>query len=326
VTVEEQDQEEELEQGYVPFSMRFKAWWEGVEVEDLVRLRPRFRAGPAAVIEIDNPDQPDPVRNWPKTRLDIVNRLWGKGFIYPGGRHESIRIVAPMNPDPSKTILDLTAGLGGGTRAICDHYGIWLTGMEPDDELAQHGHALSVEAEYEKKAPISAVDLSNLDLPPNRFDGIMIRERLYCTENKLDVLKAMDGALKSRGHLIFTDLVLSDDAKKNKNNKALHTWMRAEGAFCEPWTISKYRITLGELNMEARVFKDESDEYRSQILGAWRNFVDTLNREEMSREFVDTLMYEAHNWLRVVRALETGDLRYLRVHAIHMGPRTLSDW
>lgn len=311
------------EDDYVPFSIRFKAWWEGVEVSQLLRDG-RERAGPSAAISVNQAPVLEEDGEWPELRLKVLKSLWGEGFIYPGGAKQAVRLVKPMNLDPTKSVLDLTSGLGGGTRAMSEAFGLWINGMETDEVLAKKAHELSVVAGMEKKAPIAHYTVEALDLPTGRYDGILIRDRFWQTDDKEQMLKKVDSALKSKGHLMLTDLALKDFA--SGSSEAVQGWMEAEGERCKPWTMDDYRNVFSDLRMEARIFKEESEEYRALILKGWSDFVENLSTEDLDQSFVDMLMKEAQAWQRTVRALETGDLVYIRIHAINIGTKTLSDW
>ena len=314
---------EHEEDEYVPFSVRFKAWWEGVDVNELLRDG-RQRKPVAASIAVNDSPKREESGEWPELRLQVLKRLWGEGFIYPGGPKQAVRLVKPMNLDPTKTVLDLTSGLGGGTRAMSEAFGLWISGLEPDPILAAKAHELSVVAGMEKKAPITQVNLETLELQTGRYDGVLIRDRFWSFSDKEQVLRKVDSSLKAKGHLILTDLVLKDMA--SSAGDAVQGWIEAEGERCTPWTMDEYRDIFSDLRMEARIFKDEAEEYRALVLNGWSDFVENLANEELDRDFVDMLMEEAKSWQRMVRALETGDLCYLRIHAINMGTKTLSDW
>ncbi len=314
----EQDQDD-----YIPFSVRFKAWWEGVDVNELLRDGRQRPAATASIAVNDAPTREES-GEWPDLRLQVLKRLWGEGFIYPGGPRQAVRLVKPMNLDPTKTVVDLTAGLGGGTRAMSEAFGLWIAGMETDPILATKAHELSVIAGMEKKAPISHYDIETLELQTGRYDGVLIRDRFWSIKDKELVLRKVDSSLKSKGHLVLTDLVMKDTA--SSAGDAVQSWIEAEGERCKPWTMGDYRDVFSDLRMEARIFKDEAEEFRALILNGWSEFVENLANEDLDRDFVDMLMEEAKNWQRLVRALETGELCYLRIHAINMGTKTLSDW
>ncbi len=313
----------EYNDDYIPFFIRFKAWWNGVDVQDLLRDG-RKRPLTTSAIKAGDPAITEESRDWPELRMQVLKRLWGEGFIYPGGAKQAVRLVKPMSLDPTKTVLDLTSGLGGGTRAMSEAFGLWISGMESDEYLAKRAHELSVMAGMEKKAPVTNYDLESLDLPTGRFDGVLIRDRGWSFKGKETLLRKVDSALKSKGHLILTDLALKDFASTSCD--AVQSWIDGEGEHCHPWTMDEYRNIFSDLRMEARIFKEETEDYRALVLNGWSRFVDNLAEETLDGDFVDVLMEEAKSWQRMVRALESGDLCYLRIHAINMGTKTLSDW
>ena len=79
---------------YIPFFIRFKAWWNGVDVQDLLRDG-RKRRPQTAAIDISEPPNWDESKEWPGLRLQVLKRLWGEGFIFPGGPKQAVRLVKP---------------------------------------------------------------------------------------------------------------------------------------------------------------------------------------------------------------------------------------
>ena len=55
----------------------------------------------------------------------------------PGGREHILTMVETFGLDPAMTVLDLGAGLGGATRTMCSKFGVWVTGFEVDEALAE---------------------------------------------------------------------------------------------------------------------------------------------------------------------------------------------
>ena len=51
------------------------------------------------------------------------------------------------------------------------------------------------------------------------------------------------------------------------------------------------------------------------VLEGWSIFVASLKKDDLKRDFVTQLLAEGQRWLWLMRALESGELRYLRAHA-----------
>lgn len=296
----------------IPFSVRFKAWWDGVAPDALVREDPKPDDGEATFIHVaDDDDEPDDGRNWPVHRLAIAQHLWDKGCSLPGGVDYTLQLINPFGVNPSMSILDLATGLGGGTRAIAKEFDVWITGMDVDAELAAAAHAYSVQKGLEKRVPITPVDPTNFSLPEGKFDCILMRESLNVYPDKIGALKTIKEALKADGQFIMTDIVLADNDSETEDFKA---WQERTTVSPRPWTLAKFKSALHEQAFVMHIFEDETDIYRQMIVSAWDKFVSRLRKEDMTRRFINALMHEAEIWVYLVRAMESGALRYVRMH------------
>ncbi len=308
--------------GYIPFRLRFRAWWHGLEPDALVKnADPVARPRPEA-IQVDHVPLAEESQ---AARLALLQKLWGDGCLEPGGAAYTLYLIKPLAPTPDKSVLDLAAGLCGGAKCVSEKYGLWVDAMEPDPDLLAAAEAFCEHRGLSKKIKLSGYDPVTLKLPKKKLDSIFARERFYLFPDKPPVLRAIRDGLKPGGQLVFTDLVLADRRAKNE---AVEKWREAVPAKTYLWTMKEYEETLAELRLDVRVFADNTDTWRSHIMRGWSKLVDGLGDDMPSRAFVDVLMTEAELWHDQVQALDSGQLRFLRVHAIHHGNaiRPMSGW
>lgn len=309
----------------VPLSVRFKAWWEGVDPEVLLKESsgdPEIDKEDPNSIHVDGEVTEIPQEmagpRWPEDRVAFCRRLWEADekdeVVHPGGADFTRTLFKPMPLDSSKSALDLSAGLGGGTRKMAKEEGLWMTGMEEDVELAELAAELSVQHGMGKKCPISGFDPATLELPERKFDGVLIRERLYNHPDKKHTLREVAKTLRPGGHIVLTDFVVASEEKRGE--KAVANWLNRAAKGAHPWTVADHKKALKELNFDIRISEDETDDYHMMILEGWQRFVDALSKPDLTREFVNRMMPEAEAWLLLTRALESGGLRYHRFHAI----------
>ena len=324
------DNEQMEDDGYIPFKLRFKAWWEGVEI-DALRDEPPISdqddLEQATNIVIDpSSDETKEHNHWPDDRVEFCRRLWGAAqnpkddhdeCVFPGGNLYCLHMAEVMALNGNVALLDLSSGLGGGLRLIVEKYGLWAVGMEPDENLAKKAMALSVEHKLNKNAPITTFDRNALDLPEEKFGGAMMRDLLCSVQNKAEFLKTVHGALRPHGHLVIEDFVLANpDAG---DDPAVKSWLAKDDRHPSLSTPKGIKDSIKQLGMNIHSLDDKSDEYRKIILNNWDNFVQSLKREDLTRSLVNNMMVEADFYLRQVRALESGKLRYLRLHASKKG-------
>ena len=306
----------------ISFTLRLKAWWNGVNARDLLS---GANVTDSSYNQVDNDNAAkckDDAAIWSDSRLKFYNRLWGgencEEVILPGGTDYSLSLVQPIGLDSSKTMLDLCAGQGGSVRRIAKEFQLWSEGMGTDKILADKANQLSILHGVGKKAPIKFFNPDKLILREKRYDAILMRESLYNITNKQNMIDIMFKSLKPRGHLILTDYVYKQE--KSEENKAVDEWRKGFGEFPpHPWTMDNYRRAIINKNMNLHVHENRTKEYSKMILDAWVNLVQNLEKSEMTDDFIKLLINEAKYWMRINKALETGEMHYMRIHATRGG-------
>ncbi len=106
---------------------RLKAWWEGYDPADLMTgPAPEPVLGPVAPLETP-PEEIPPLE---QPHIKVSQQIWGEGFTRPGGAAAILTLVKPFAINPSMTVMDFGAGLGGGTRAVSEEFNVWVNGFE----------------------------------------------------------------------------------------------------------------------------------------------------------------------------------------------------
>jgi len=313
--------------------LRLIAWWEGMDTDDVARAKgvarrkkkkktkkvkappaakPKAVVQPAAAAAAPAAAPEAPVLG----RIDIIQKLWGEGFSLPGGPEFAVKLMRPLAFEKDGLYLDLAPGLGGAMRAVAKTFGVTVKGLETDAQLAVAGHEMSEQAGVAAVAPIlSRPDGFSADdfAPDGRYAAIFVRETLFAVEDRASMLALVGRALRDGGSLMFTDFVLARD---EIDDDMLVVWQNAEAAPVFPWTEAQYRETLEAQHYNIDRIDDLTAEYLPLIHAGWRHFHDCLQNAKLPPETAAMLMREGNAWLARSRALETGMLRLLHVHAL----------
>jgi ubiquinone/menaquinone biosynthesis C-methylase UbiE len=302
----------------IPFWVRLKAWWEGydlalrrkqqiaVEMGDLTQDAVRY-------------EQPDRVSK----RLEVMQRLWGKGMSGPGDEAYILKLVKPFGLDPAFTVIDVGAGLGGATRLISEKFDIWITGLESDREVADAGMELSTMAGLAKRAPIHYFDMDRYEFRENSTDCVFSKEALFTVEDKDRLLKEIIHMIKPRGQLLFTDYVLSEDA----DERAVFDWAAGEPKRPNPWTMRDYEVALTEARLDIRIKEDITEQVYGIITGNWARFLSGLKGKAVDKDTAEAITDAVELWTRRTQAIDAGALRVCRFHALKKeAEKMLSDW
>jgi len=279
----------------------------------LVAVRPEAEQLPEQLPERP-PGRPvgkAPELRWDKTRLDVVQKVWGKGFIAPGGKKTILGLVEPLGLKRGMRVLDLGAGLGGPARVLAKRFGARVTGLEADRRLAEAGRALSSRAVLPSKASIHSLAQRHEVLAPGAFDRIFSKDVLFTVRDKARLLAVAEALLADGGRMLFVDYVVAADGRQTPGVEA---WVAADPARPTPWSVEDYIEALTGLGLSLRI-DDITGETRRAINGAWADFLARRRRPSLDRRAAQMLLDEARLWSRRAKLLRTGELRACRIVA-----------
>lgn len=308
-----------------PLKARFLAWWEGVDVDDLVRPAVERRApgkkDTVRKVKIDEkPELP-----WETPRVRMLQTIWGQGFSGPGDRDFCLWLAKPCALDPTMTVAELGAGLGGFTRLLQEEFGLWITGFERDPELARAAQEYSVMAGVAKKAPIAPFDPDKFELKESSYDCILSRGTFYGVADKMKMLSVLEKALKPRGQLLFTDFVRTGATTEMR--PAYMAWRGGEPVAADPWTMEKYQLACSERRLDLRIAEDITKLVRTNVVKSLADLLDKAEAIRADPRLGEPLAEHVALWTRRVAAIDSGDIGYYRFHALKTGvDKMLSDW
>ena len=128
--------------------------------------------------------------------MPIMDLVWGKGFIAPGGEGNVDRIVEGTNL-AGKRVLELGSGAGGGTLVLAGKYGAEVVGLElgADDYISKPFHVREVQARVKSALRRSAMspgtDVATADA--GECTGDVFEFEGYSADSSTHTLTAPDG-------------------------------------------------------------------------------------------------------------------------------------
>lgn len=319
----------------VPLKTRLKVWWEGYDMNEVeARLyaveRKRARTAKPAPVETPPPpvDENLPINPWDRRRIEIAQFIWGEGYCGPGGPDHIIAMSKLLAMSPKMSALVVGAGLGGPARVLAQEFGVWITGVEESEPLANAGMELSVMGGMAKKAPIRHYDPEQPVEFERNFDRAFAKEALYTVQNKKELVKQISQKLKPDSLFLVADYFLAEPGMAL--NKDYIDWKEKELETPYPVVADDLVDIMEEAGFAIRVNEDISDQYQAMIARAWSEadkvVAKLMEQGEDGRQMVDILMKEAEHWFSRSRLLEAGVLQVRRILGNKKVTKTLSDW
>jgi SAM-dependent methyltransferase len=327
-----------------PLGLRFRAWWDGISVEEVLAADARCAAeaaqgeAPPEMAEILDllpaaaEAEFDPFA-WTAERIEINEMLFGDGEILPGGVASTIDLIGSFGLGQDTNVLQIGAGLGGPARAIALEYQGWVTGYEASPELAAAAMAANrVNAEVKDsgsgmkkskakvkladKARIHQADLETLTVKTNVYDCAFARETMHHVADKARLLAVIHAGLKDHGALMISDYFIAE-------GKSAGAWAQAWGAAGDeqvsPWTLAEAKAMLEKAGFDIRVIKDITAETRSDILRSFGGFVLSHKKGGIPARLIQPLLYLTEHWARRVALIDAGVLNVHKLQAFKIG-------
>lgn len=265
----------------------------------------------AETASVDSETASGPTTYWTEWRINLMERLWGKSFLLPGGTDFVSDLTKPLSLNAEASVLVLGAGMGGPANLIANKFGAFIDGIEPDPELAK----ASAERAAVVKG-ISRVTIKNLTIDDDaafdrKYDAIFGQEILLQRADITEFLNRCAGALKDNGKLVITDFTRPDEAAAG----AADAWLKYEGAAGPTHNEGELRALFKAAGFRMRTVEDLTDRYVGLVLDGWVALEESLRANAANREILLGMIEEAERWALRVTLLKSDQISYTRLFA-----------
>jgi cyclopropane fatty-acyl-phospholipid synthase-like methyltransferase len=304
--------------GRYPFKVRLHAWWEGLILPPPPAASETDDGATEPVLANSSSGSDDKLTKdqWTQQRVDILESVFGGGGLTPGGIPAMMQLVKPLGLDPTMSVLEFGAGIGGATRAIAEEFGAWITGIENSPVLVEIARVRAHTTGMQKKAPVLLESFEAPEIRARYYNAIYARDVLYTIGKKDALIGQLVQALRPKGQLTFIDYVGADDLALV--SAEIGAWKEREPVPVTLWTAERYRQALTMQKLDVRTIEDMTDEVKRDILSAWGTYLKTLDIKALtaSGSKAMVLMKEAELWVSRYNALNSGRLKVVRVYAM----------
>ncbi len=248
---------------------------------------------------------------WNKARVEVVEQLWGEGFVHPGGIDELLHMINPMGLSGADTLLLLGAGPFGAARSITTARQCWVESYERDPDLQALASHRAELAGLKKRAPTHLLE------PVPQFRAKSASHTL-CWQALIDdasvapLLSGVAAATRPGGQLVMVELV-ADGAMQDGIERR---WMRLEGRDTPPPKTSVVVAELKRLGFDVRIAEDMSANHVSQAISGWQSMLGAIATQRPSVKQAGQMVGEAEIWMLRMKLLGMGRLRLMRWQAI----------
>ncbi|MBN9509204.1 MAG: hypothetical protein J0I21_08835 [Alphaproteobacteria bacterium] len=268
---------------------------------------------PAHAADVSSPDHPAPA--WTQIRLNLVETLWGEGFLTPGGGQEILRLALPLGLSAASSLLLLGGASGGPALRLAGDLGAWVCACEADPWLLRVAtrRVQRAGAVLAKRASMQPWDPAAPTFRRHAFHHALAIDALGVARPE-DTIAAMTLALRPGGQIALLQTVAP--APLDPAEAAVAAWRRLDPAAALPPSPALIGRALARLGFEVRVAEDLTTHHMHLALAGWRLALHQFDRDRPDPPHAAALVAEAERWLRRIHLLREGRLRLMRWFAI----------
>lgn len=248
---------------------------------------------------------------WHAAPGEVSEKMWGEGSVTPCDEAIIDALITPLGLNKDTAVLDLSAGLGGRLRKTSEKFGIYITGLEPDQQIAQRGMEMSVRAGKGKRSPVEYYDPQNFSMA-KKFDCIVARETFYRVVDKEKFFTTIAGCTKAHAQIAYTDYIVDPE---NRDKPAILKWQQFE-AGAAPLSLIETAEAWAKVGFTIRIHEDMTDFYKKEVLKGLERLAKYLSSGvKPAPETKKVIAKRIETWAHRLAAIEQG-MKFYRFYGI----------
>ena len=239
-------------------------------------------------------------------QLHMLEVIWGKGYLSPGGSDEIDQIIGEFDLS-NKKVLDIGCGCGGAVFHMLEKHSVAeAIGFDLETLVIDEANKIALEKNLLDSASFKCVKPGQLEVEDESFEVIFSKEAFIHIPDKIELLKDIHRALKPNGYLAVGDWMRNDD---NIPSNQMKEYIEAEGLDYHMCSLEKYREILENLGFKVISMNDRNQWYLEKVKKEvadiegplWSKVVDAIGVEEGK--------YALNIWKKLLGVVEKGEHR-----------------
>lgn len=242
--------------------------------------------------------------------LDMLQLVWGEGFLSPGGPDAVDAIVEGLDLD-GKLVVDIGSGLGGVDMHLAREHGARVIGLEIEAPLVALAKAKVAEAGLSEQVELRHCTPGPLPFDDASLDVVFSKDSLIHVEDKDAAFGDYFRVLKPGGWLAMSDWMRGPDPY----SKDMEYWFEMEGLTYHMRPLDFYGRALATAGFTDIEVEDTSHDYRRLCDAEYEQMKGPLNARMEAILGAETRDHFVENWRAMTVVLQKGELRTGRIRA-----------
>ncbi|MEM7207339.1 MAG: methyltransferase domain-containing protein [Pseudomonadota bacterium] len=237
--------------------------------------------------------------------IDVLETIWGEGFLSPGGVDEVDAFLVGMDLS-ARSVLDIGCGTGGVDVHLASKHDVkHVTGIDVEAGLVSRCRSLAQKNGLQSVLDFRCVEPGPLPFDDSQFDVVISKDSIIHIADKAALSRDIFRVLNPGGWFVASDWLCGTDSPTPE----MQAYVEAEGLDFGLATVEVYRDAMQAAGFVDIGTTDRNIWYRERA----RKERDALAGEHFNKlsssvgkEF---LLHQIDVWDKMIVALDQGQLR-----------------
>ena len=236
--------------------------------------------------------------------VDLLELIWGPGFMAPGGPGCVAKMVAGLDLNQCK-VLDIGCGIGGPAMLLAQEYGARVVGIDLEAPLIERAQRVASQRGLDGKVTFKVVEAGPLAAQDGEFDVVYSAGAFTQVDDKLAMFKECRRVLKPGGILTCYDWTKSP----GEYSEDMRYWFKMEGLTYAMRTLDEHGVLLEQAGFEDIQMTDASQWYRRKAREEYEQLKTELYPKMLELMPQSQADYFVENWRAMVVVCDKGEMQ-----------------
>jgi ubiquinone/menaquinone biosynthesis C-methylase UbiE len=236
----------------------------------------------------------------------FLERLWGEGYLSPGGPAEVSRIIDGLDLDGA-TVLDIGCGTGGiVVSLVADHGAAKVVGIDVEAALCDQARARVERHQLQGRIEIQLVTPGPFPFADEQFDVVFSKDSIVHISDKEWLCREAFRVLRPGGWFAASDWLIAHD---DEPSEAMRRYITAEDLDFAMASPRRYREALSAAGFVDIELRDRNRWYRDVARDELARLQGSQHDEFVAMLGEDSVRGQITTWTAMVQVLESGEHR-----------------
>ena len=150
-------------------------------------------------------------KNFSDVGAAVIQRLFGEGYLSPGGEEGTERLAGLAAPTKDARILDVGCGLGGAAIWLAAEIGCSVTGLDLVESNVEAARSMAAARSVEHKVRFEQGDAASMPFGAHAFSMIWGQDAWCHVPDRYALFRECARVLEPGGTIAFSDWLLNGD-------------------------------------------------------------------------------------------------------------------